>query len=1261
MARTFLFRLTADGVDELRRQLEALGPAGDRAFQAIGNASPRLANALTVAETRVDAVRSRLQRLNADGPATSLWLKAAGSASMELGNNLQGLAYRLGALGSTLASLGPAGLAAAAAISGLTLGAGKFFTATAEAEKVSLRLGAVLKATGDTAGLTQRQIEAFATSLAATALVDDDAVKAAAASLATFRSVSGSLFTATLTQAANLAAVFGGDLQAATVQLGKALEDPIQGLTALKRVGVSFSETQKEMIKGFEETGDRAEAQRLILAALEEQVGGAAAAEGSGLSGSVQRLSNAWGEFWETAPERLEPVKQALLALADLLTSVTASLNADPKHERLATLEAEQKNFVDNFERNKWLAAPGWRSLFAPETIDARRAEDSPDFKGRQAEIEHLQELIRLEGALEQQKINRAAAAAEANRQQIAADSAAQIAATQSAQSAKEQERALAEAARQSEAIAAREAKASEAAFATLEDQIAGLRRERAELDLSEKARFVANEVLQAEAAIRRGLIVDTEGYVALIRAEAAATWDAKTAHEAKVVAEKEATRAAEEAASDRQRIAEQEAKTLAEPFTQALNGIEDAFSQIFTQVFEDGVDSFSALGETVGRIFTQLAAELARLLVFRPVLNGFLGATGLGGLASGLTTTGLSGLSPGSNNGIATGASAGTAGASPFSMLGGLGLLGNGSSGIGTMLFGSPAVPLHNATSGFLGSGGGGAVGAFLNTPLGGGGAAALGSLALSLATTGKIGIGSLISAGLAGIGTAISGPVGGLIGGVVGSLLGGLFGKKPKWKKIKSISGAQLGFDDLGMLGVESVFTRTKGKGVKADPATGQKLGDAVSDSFNDFFLDLGAVFDPSVTGAVQQVYQAKVKGKKKKKEKTYFTGSFADEYIGTANTAEEFLPMFLSGSLAVASEKGLVSGVSETIQTIFKHVFAANNRMGITDTAELERMVGFGKFYDRVDEIRSPAQAAAEALKELEKNLRSAKGTAEEFGLSIDHIDAVFRANFMDDVANELLQLKDPERYALQELEKEKAARVAVAERLGVAITDVEELYALKRQQIVSAGLAGIGGSFKEFFERLLFGPESAVAPETQLSEAEARYQQAVATGDRAGFIGAAETWLALSRQFFASSAPYVAAFRSVLENTKSLGGLDVAIPSFAEGGLHAGGLALVGEEGPELGLFGPARFLDHAGTTRLLKDAIAGPTRSPANDTAASPGAIRSKLASSSATDQIGRLERGIGGLRQELADGFRQLIRVTETGHLYRRYERNSRA
>ena len=170
---------------------------------------------------------------------------------------------------------------------------------TMNAEKVSARLDAVLRATGQAAGFTRGQMDALADSLAGRTLFDDESIRQGIAVMATFRSVTGETFREAIELSADLAGLLGSDLQSAILQMGKALEDPVEGLTALRRSGVSFNYTQRDMIQRLAETGRTAEAQQIILKGVRDQLGGAAGAQNTGLVGSVTGVTKAWGDMLE--------------------------------------------------------------------------------------------------------------------------------------------------------------------------------------------------------------------------------------------------------------------------------------------------------------------------------------------------------------------------------------------------------------------------------------------------------------------------------------------------------------------------------------------------------------------------------------------------------------------------------------------------------------------------------------------------------------------------------------------------------------------------------------------------------------------------------------------------------------------------------------------------------------------------------------------------------------------------------------------------
>jgi lambda family phage tail tape measure protein len=240
-----------------------------------------------------------LKKIELAGQPASKSLLALNAAANDVKGSVVGLTGRMGPLGSALGAIGPAGLAVGAALAIVTLGLKASIEQASEAEQSFNRLQAVLKTTGYSSGLSGKQIASFADEIEASTLATAEQVQDAAGILATFRSVAGDTFTRTITLAQDMSAVFGQDLRSSVTQLGKALENPTEGLSALRRVGISFTQSQRDLIDSLVEGGRQADAQRVILDALEQQVGGAGAAEAKGLAGATNRLSDAWGNLLE--------------------------------------------------------------------------------------------------------------------------------------------------------------------------------------------------------------------------------------------------------------------------------------------------------------------------------------------------------------------------------------------------------------------------------------------------------------------------------------------------------------------------------------------------------------------------------------------------------------------------------------------------------------------------------------------------------------------------------------------------------------------------------------------------------------------------------------------------------------------------------------------------------------------------------------------------------------------------------------------------
>ena len=171
--------------------------------------------------------------------------------------------------------------AAAVAFAGKAIMAGEAAsTANARITQINESMGLF----GNSVGQVNERLIKYAEATARATGVDTNSIKATQAKLLTFKELAetanqvGGEFDRATKAAIDLAAAGFGSAETNAVQLGKALNDPIKGLTALSRSGVTFTETEKERIKTLVESNQVGEAQKLILEAIEKQVGGTAEA-----------------------------------------------------------------------------------------------------------------------------------------------------------------------------------------------------------------------------------------------------------------------------------------------------------------------------------------------------------------------------------------------------------------------------------------------------------------------------------------------------------------------------------------------------------------------------------------------------------------------------------------------------------------------------------------------------------------------------------------------------------------------------------------------------------------------------------------------------------------------------------------------------------------------------------------------------------------------------------------------------------------------
>ncbi len=195
-------------------------------------------------------------------------------------DTLESRMRRMGATGARV--LGGAVVAGAVAAA---YGIKKSVDEAREANKVGAQTGAVIKSTGGAAKVTEKQVASLAGAVSLKAGIDDEAVQSGANLLLTFTNIrneagkGNDVFNQSTETIVDMSAALDQDLKSSAIQVGKALNDPIKGLTALQRVGVSFSEQKAEQIKQWVEEGETLRAQKAILAELNKEFGGSAEAQ----------------------------------------------------------------------------------------------------------------------------------------------------------------------------------------------------------------------------------------------------------------------------------------------------------------------------------------------------------------------------------------------------------------------------------------------------------------------------------------------------------------------------------------------------------------------------------------------------------------------------------------------------------------------------------------------------------------------------------------------------------------------------------------------------------------------------------------------------------------------------------------------------------------------------------------------------------------------------------------------------------------------
>lgn len=273
-------------------------------------------------EREIRRAEMALARLGRDGARAG----TAASAGMEKAT-LASRTYARAAAGASAATarVGTAARTASPYLAaGLALGLAKSVSEAREAEKAMSQTEAVIKSTGGTANVSAKQIAELSNAISLKAGIDDEAIQSGANLLLTFTNIrnevgkGNKIFDQSTQLVTDMSVALGTDLKSASLQLGKALQDPTTGLTALRRSGVAFTEQQQDQIKVLFESGKRLQAQKMILKEVATEFGGSAAAQAD----SFDKLQVAGENFAESVGKKVTPV---LGEMADELSDILSN------------------------------------------------------------------------------------------------------------------------------------------------------------------------------------------------------------------------------------------------------------------------------------------------------------------------------------------------------------------------------------------------------------------------------------------------------------------------------------------------------------------------------------------------------------------------------------------------------------------------------------------------------------------------------------------------------------------------------------------------------------------------------------------------------------------------------------------------------------------------------------------------------------------------------------------------------------------------
>ena len=260
------------------------------------------------------------------------------SQSEKIGDSFGGLAKKAG-----LAAIGFISVDKAAKLAYASIEEFK------NSELTFARLSATVKAVGDRTAYTSAALQKMATAMQGKTIFGDEAIMGAQQILLTMQNIGDDILPKAIEAAQNMSQT-EDDLASKSFALGKALESPAEGFTALKRSGVILGEQAEKQIKSLMDEGRLREAQGILLAEVETRYGGVAEAMAKTAAGQELIRKNQIGDQMERLGEALMPIQIGFTKATAGVISFVAALASIGREKPVEQTSEQIKKVIQNLE-----------------------------------------------------------------------------------------------------------------------------------------------------------------------------------------------------------------------------------------------------------------------------------------------------------------------------------------------------------------------------------------------------------------------------------------------------------------------------------------------------------------------------------------------------------------------------------------------------------------------------------------------------------------------------------------------------------------------------------------------------------------------------------------------------------------------------------------------------------------------------------------------------------------------------------------------